>query len=555
MTDARLPPPARGASLGESVSRVLRRLTWRTPLHTLRLRGRAPLQLTDVPADPIPGRARAGRALLDGRMTHAGETVPLDVLGRSGTSPAFAEYYQSFAWLRDLAAAAPREDGAAVAEHLMTAWLDANATSITDAWRPDLWGRRILFWSAYAPYILGGREQEYRKRVLNTLARGARHLDASAGTAPQGLPRIAAWAGVIAAGQLIPAGDLRVAHGEAGMAAALQLALNDDGGLTTRVPAMQLDLVELLVQLRAVYEVRARPLPASIAKPFERALPALATVLLGDGALSSWQGGGPGARDRIAAAIAGTALRAQPLGLARAWGYQRLAAGSLVLVMDAAPPPAGALVRGGCASTLAFELADGPQRVVVNCGGGPGLPPAFAEGLRTTAAHSTLVLSETNSTALHPDGSLGRGVGEVALERRETPGGPFVDAAHDGYVRRFGFRHGRRLTLATDGRGLSGEDRLVPAGRKRAPAATPFTLLFHLAPGIDPVLTAAARGALLRPEAGEAWQFRADAGTLAIEESVWIDGAGRPQGSHVLVLSGETPPDGVSVAWSFRKVR
>ena len=339
------------------------------------------------------------------------------------------------------------------------------------------------------------------------------------------------------------------------MAAALALALNDDGGLATRVPAMQLDLVELLVQLRAVYEVRARPMPASIARPFERALPALATVLLGDGRLSSWQGGGPGSRDRIAAAIAGSGVRAQPLPTSREWGYQRLGAGSLVLVMDAAPPPAGALVRGGCASTLAFELVDGAQRIIVNCGGGPGLSGQLAEGLRTTAAHSTLVLSETNSTALHPDGSLGRGVSEVALERRETPGGPLVDGVHDGYVRRFGFRHGRRLTLAADGRGLSGEDRLVPAGRKRAPAATPFTLLFHLGAGIDPVLTAAARGALLRPETGEAWQFRADAGTLAIEQSVWIDGDARPQPSHVLVLSGETPPDGTDITWSLRKVR
>ncbi|WP_174274662.1 heparinase II/III domain-containing protein, partial [Sphingomonas bacterium] len=109
--------------------------------------------------------------------------------------------------------------------------------------------------------------------------------------------------------------------------------------------------------------------------------------------------------------------------------------------------------------------------------------------------------------------------------------------------------------LAADGRQLSGEDRLVPAGRKRALAATRFAIGFHLAPGLDPVLTADGKGVLIRPAAGEAWQFRTDAGALSLEESLWIDAFGRPQPTKVVTIAGETPPDGASVGWSLRKVR
>ena len=52
------------------------------------------------------------------------------------------------------------------------------APRVDDAWAPDLWGQRILFWTAYAPYILSSRDAGYRSALLNTLARGARHLDA-----------------------------------------------------------------------------------------------------------------------------------------------------------------------------------------------------------------------------------------------------------------------------------------------------------------------------------------------------------------------------------------
>src|SRR3546814_17636507 len=69
-------------------------------------------------------------------------------------------------------------------------------------------------------------------------------------------------------------------------------------------------------------------------------------------------------------------------------------------------------------------MSDGPHRLIVNCGGARAavahLPPDLAEGLRTTAAHSTLVLADSNSTAVLADGTLGKGVAEVELTRQES---------------------------------------------------------------------------------------------------------------------------------------
>src|SRR3546814_8268084 len=94
------------------------------------------------------------------------------------------------------------------------------------------------------------------------------------------------------------------------------------------------------------------------------------------------------------------------------------------LLADAAPPPIARVTEAGCASTLAFELSDGDERIVVNCGGaaltGATIPADLARGLRTTAAHSTLTLGDSNSTAILANGSLGKGVTEVELDRSET---------------------------------------------------------------------------------------------------------------------------------------
>lgn len=549
-----------GLSLSERFASHFYRLTWRTPLHAFKLRGRYPLKLLAVPGDPVAGDAARGAAIMAGTFNWNGETLSRDGISFSETtlSPGFTGYLHQFAWLRDLAAAAPRSDAAPIAEALTRTWLASHGEKVSEpAWRPDLWGWRILYWAAHAPLILSSTDLVYRSAVLNGLARGARHLDRTADSAPVGLARLAAWAGVVAAGLLISGSNPRRSFGEAGLAKALAASFSSDGGIICRTPRNQLEAVTLLSMLREVYAARRIECPVSITAMLTRAVPALQGVTLGDGGLSSWQGSPPLARDQVEAVIAASGVRTRPLRQARDWGYQRLSAGHSVVVIDAAPPPIARVSGGGCASTLAFELSDGAHRLIVNCGGGnaggSGVSSGLAEGLRTTAAHSTLILADSNSTAILGNATLGKGVTEVELDRQETDAGSRVEISHDGYVKRFGLVHQRILTLASDGRELRGEDILLPGNGGRKPALSTFAARFHLAPGVEATPTADAMGALLRIDGGPLWQFRVRGAKLGIDDSIWIDGSGRPNPTQQLVASGEAPAGGASISWTLKR--
>ncbi len=536
-----------GPSLGERLSAHFYRLSWRTPLHALRLRGRFPLKLLAVPHDPLPGDPTAGAALMG-----------IGSIDFAASPDAGLPDRLRFAWLRDLAALDRRSETVAFAEHAMADFLGAHGDIVADpAWRPDHCGWRILNWTAHAPLILSSSDPVYRSSVLNTLARTARHLDRSADRAALGLGRCAAWAGIVAAGLLIPGGEARRAFGEAGLARAMADAFADDGGLVSRSAHDQMDAVTLLAQLAAVYAARHEPLPGAVNTVQTRAVSALLGLAMGDGALSSWQGSGPVAEPDIARVVTASGVRTRPLRQARDWGYQRLSAGATVVVLDAAPPPASRLSGTGCASTLAFELSDDVQRLIVNCGGARGtaanLPDDLIQGLRTTAAHSTLTLDERNSTAILDDGSLGPGVGAVELDRQELDGGSRIDAAHDGYAKRLGFVHKRTLALSANGRELRGEDSLLPAPRRRKAPTTPFAIRFHCAPGVTITPTADGHAALLRIDRGPLWQFRCRGGTLTVEESLWIDADGRPRPTFQFVVSGVAPAGGSSVGWLLKR--
>ncbi len=528
----------KGLSLGERLSAQFYRLSWRSPLHALRLRGRYPLKLLAVPADPLPGDAAAGDTLCD-------------------AEPAFADlgpHAHRFGFLRDLAALNDRARAAPPAERLMRAWLAAHGETVAEpAWQPDHCGWRILTWTAHAPLILSSNDIVYRSSVLNTLARTARHLDRSADRAPPGNARVAAWAGIVAAGLLIPGGDVRRAFGEAGLARAIASGFSEDGGAVSRSPDDQIEAVELIALLAAAYDARNEALPEFVETLRTRAVAALLGIAMGDGALSSWQGAGPVSAAAVQRVVAASGVRTRPLRQARDWGYQRLAAGGTIVVVDVAPPPASRLGGRGCASTLAFELSDGDQRLVVNCGGGTALPSDLVQGLRTTAAHSTLALADRNSTAILDDGSLGAGVGAVELDRQEMDGGSRLDAAHDGYAKRLGFLHKRTLVLSANGRELRGEDALLPAPRRRKTTGAAFAIRFHLAPGVEVTPTADGQAALLRIDHGPLWQFRCRGGTLSVEESLWIDANGRPRPTTQFVISGEATAGGASVGWLLKR--
>jgi uncharacterized heparinase superfamily protein len=538
---------------------IVRKLARGSLVSRLFRSGRKPLKLAAVPRDHVAGDRKRGDALLAGRFVLGEEKLALADLDFAaiGAGDAVAEQLQGFSWLRDLAAAASRENGAKLAEALAGRWLLAHGTRPDDAWRPDLWGERILFWTAYAPYLLSSRDAGYRSALLNTLARGARHLDANADRAPPGLKRITAWAGVVSAGLLVQGGVTRVARGEAGLARALAGGQFEDGGLISRSPYEQMLLVDRLGLLRSSYFAAKQSLPDGIQAAAAAALAALHGVTMGDGGLSSWQGGNPGDAARINALIEGCGLRARPLRAARGWGYQRMSALGTVLVLDAAPPPPQKMAANGAASTLAFELSDGAQRLVVNCGG-PGqlpsrLPPELVEALRSTAAHSSLTLADANSTAILTDGTLGKGVSDVTVDRSEDNDSSRISATHDGYVRRFGLIHKRSLMLGNDGKELRGADQLIQKGRRKVKSSVPFAVRFHLAPDVEPTLTADGMGAILRSRGTPPWNFRCKGAALATEESIVIDGAGAPHRSTQLVISGEMSGIGGEVGWQFRR--
>lgn len=559
----------RGLSLSERVAAGVASRLYATPLHRFRLRGRFPLKLQGVPTDPVPGDPHIGERILAGRLIHAGHTAMIRDLrfAAPDAPPAWRDWAHGWQWLRDLAIQPDGKAAAQAAEALVQRWLIEFADYDATAWRADLMGTRLLLALGHAPLILSSSNQIYRSALLSAIATWARHLDRAARRLPEGLGRAQALCGLYAAGTLIPGGQLRAELALSGLQSLLPALVLPDGGIASRTPIDALALADLLLFTASAPEAVGSRAPPIFADTLARLVPALRGLMLGDGQVGAWHGGaviGGDALDRVARrAATGTELRRG----GRWSGFHRLSAGRTVAVIDAGPPPSARLSRHGHAGTLAFELSDGPERLITNCGGAnglghstaPPLAPALVSGLCTTAAHSTLVIADTNSTRIRADGTLGVGVDEVTLALRTAEGGQYLDASHDGYARRFGMIVRRRLLLTVDGTELAGEDLIeaAPARLLRRRGDRAFDLRFHLGPGVSATPTADGMGALLKTPSARIWAFKArrEDGTasLAIEASIWVDAAGMLHRTQQLVVSGRTDKLAADLHWSFKR--
>jgi uncharacterized heparinase superfamily protein len=167
---------------------------------------------------------------------------------------------------------------------------------------------------------------------------------------------------------------------------------------------------------------------------------------------------------------------------------------------------------------------------------------ALADLSRTTAAHSTLIIADRNSSRLLDSGRLGAGVSETLTIREpldegakeNTESSIRVKHTHNGYHRRFGVKHERALTLAADGTALKGSDKLFGDKLKKL-AGKEILLRFHLHPGVTPMKAPDGR-ITLETRSGRTWIFDVDGGTAEIEESLYLSRPDRGEPTRQIVV-------------------
>ncbi len=515
----------------------------------------------------VPARARqllSGNFLFAGHLAEAADTLLWDI---PPPDPTFASEAHGFSWLDDLAALGTKEARA----HALVwtwAWIDRFGTGRGPGWTPDLTGRRIIRWIHHATFLLKGRDRAETQAFYRSLSRQAAFLARRWRGSADGLPRFQALTGLIYAGISLIGLEALVAPATSALATACTTDIEADGSIPTRNPEELLEVLTLLTWSASAMGEANHPVPSALSAAITRIASALRALRHADGGLARYHGGDRGADGQLDLALASTGVRPGAVPSV-AMGFTRLSGGRTSVIVDASAPPGGKAAATAHASTTGFELTSGRRPLVVNCGSGLAFGPAWRQASRATASHSALGMEGASSSRL---GTSGRTLDDRAqvLAARLTPGSEGTDLylEHDGWLVSHGLTTSRSLTLAHDGRRLSGVDALTALtadARRRfedvmtatAMTGARFAIRFHLHPDVDAALDMRGTAVSLALRSGEIWVFRfTGPADLGLEGSAYLEkGRLNPRPSTQIVLRGEAHGFETRIGWTLAKAK
>ncbi len=522
-------------------------------------RGNPPATAALVPPDPWPGNAQRGAAILEDSFHFLGRslTKPAPLWNPVGVERAWLEALHGFGWLRDLRATGG-DTARRKARALVADWIAANGAWAPVAWHPVVTGSRLAHWFSQYEFYAASADVEFRQRLLAAAARQARHLAAVLPAGLSGAGLVTAAKGLCIAGLCLPDGGIWLNRGLALLSQALEAQILHDGGQRERCPALLLSVLRDCIDLRAALLAAGREVPSDLSLRIEGMAAMLRLLQHGDGGLALFNGSNEGEDLQIGLVLQRAASGKGPLQSAPASGFQRLQAGrSLVLLDSGRPPPPGYDSRAH-AGTLSFEMSVGRERLIVNCGAQASTIGAgdgggdWAAAQRSTAAHSTATIDDTNSSEVFSGGGFGARRARVTCRRDEDDGNIWLEASHDGYQPLFGLTHQRRLYLSALGEDLRGEDRFTGA---TTPTATrEFAVRFHLHPEVQAMAAQDGRSVVLRLPKGGGWRLRSAGAVLSLEPSVYLGQPGQVRRSQQIVLSGSLTEAETTVKWALQRL-
>jgi uncharacterized heparinase superfamily protein len=533
------------------------KLFYATPLYRYTLVGRTPADLATIPPDACPGNADRGAAISVGELSFLSETVQCGEMTWQpvGMSDAWLAELHGFDWLRDLRAVGG-DLARRRARDLVGDWIERQIGWHEVAWRPDVMATRLHAWLGHHDFFCASAEDGYRRRYLASIARQAKHLARVLPGGVEGASLIRAAKGLIAVGVALPGNEAATRQGLRQLERAVERQIRPDGGHISRDPQTQAAVLRDLVDVRSALLAAGSDIPSFLLAAIDRASPFLGMLRHNDGGLALFNGAGEGENWLIDMLLAQADARGRAPASAPHSGFERMVANRTMVLLDTGAPPQAGLDTTAHAGTLSMEISIGKERLITNCGARPSNRESWTAVQRSTAAHSTLVVDDTNSSEILPDRTFGRRPEQVGAKRDEDGGSHWVTAHHDGYVPVFGLTHERRVYLAANGDDIRGEDLLTRVGSIPPRAGRGFALRFHLHPAVQASLVQNGSAVLLRLPSGAGWRLIAEGGTLSLAESIYLGTTEDVRRTEQVVVSGtlNNGTTAVRVKWALKRV-
>ena len=201
------------------------------------------------------------------------------------------------------------------------------------------------------------------------------------------------------------------------------------------------------------------------------------------------------------------------------------------------------------AGSLAIEISAYGEKIITNCGGSEvgGKNPAY---LKYSAAHSTLILDNTNISEIKESGFNKDFVKNVNFETKDDDNSLLLSGTHNGYLTNYKKICKRNLLISKKRDYIKGEDTIIST--KSSVKKNVYHIRFHLMPEISTSITENKKNIIIKTKKNNIWMFKSNK-ELQIEKSIFVRNDIANE-TNQIVISGITSSLNTKVEWSLEKI-
>ena len=226
----------------------------------------------------------------------------------------------------------------------------------------------------------------------------------------------------------------------------------------------------------------------------------------------------------------------------------------IYLAMDLGSSPDKKFSEDYQAGALSFEIVSNGRKIVTNSGYFQKHKHQLNLISKSTACHSTLVLNNSSSTQFVKmrDGTTQLSSSIKVYNKNIKIKKDYwnISADHDGYAKRFGAIHSRKIEFIRELKKFSGIDTIK---KKNAKKELNFEIRFHLDPEAK-IMRTQDKKTIYVDYGNESWKFKSTEYNIDVETGLFFGEKNNFLENHNIVISGLIKNENEKIIWEIEKM-
>jgi uncharacterized heparinase superfamily protein len=465
------------------------------------------------------------------------------------------ENLHSFLWLTKL----DRKNSKSITKNIISSWIKNFYNYHSETWKMDIVAKRIIAWTSNADITLEDSDKAYKEKIFISLVKQSNFLLKNLNNLFYDSEKIICCSAIILSGLVFKDNDINYKSGIKELEKIIKIYFDKSGSPKSRNPEEVFICLKYLILIREWFKESQKPIPDFLNEIIHKCGNCYSLLSCSNKQFPLFNGA--------------TEINYKDYDIfLKNLKYKFINKDHEVLnlvkikkkkfdfFIDCGNPPPDNFTKNYQAGCLSFELISNKQKIICNVGYAKNLSPKLSSLSRSTAAHSTLYLNNTSSCTFQKNKMINKIYGNSLLKTLkvldknyiENKDFFFLTASHNGYEKKFGYIHTRKVKILKNKDQIFGEDQLKKS-QKYSNSVT-YSIRFHIYPDIKVVKTKSGNSVLIKLLNGEGWLLQSDTNVFEIEKNIFLGNKNKIINNESVSIFGTTSEPSTSIKWKIERI-